>query len=230
LHAELDGNEPASTGAFMCRSSCQCGHWCACTGRRCMITRWFGDMEVHTGAALHFFGGGESARAWLRRRVAPPALGRFFVAHLPALTDRPNLCRPCGARLLARLRFVAALRAGGVCGAGGLGKAVAEPPHSKSSRRWRAGQEGDPSSRKALLRMRAKNGLGKRTRRLGEAHRSGGKDAASAASLLSRNRAGFARRLRFERAERVGAYYNRSINGCLHRVSTQTWAGSNEKH
>jgi hypothetical protein len=31
----------------------------------------------------------------------------------------------------------AALRAGGVCGAGGLGKAVAEPPHSKVG--WVAG-------------------------------------------------------------------------------------------
>jgi hypothetical protein len=36
---------------------------------------------------------------------------------------------------------------------------------------WKAGQEGDPSSRKALLWMTAKGGLGGGTERLGEADR-----------------------------------------------------------
>jgi hypothetical protein len=53
----------------------------------------------------------------------------------PALTDRATLCRPSGAGLMVRLRVSVALRAGRVFGAGGLGKAAAEPPHSKSSRR-----------------------------------------------------------------------------------------------
>jgi hypothetical protein len=38
------------------------------------------------------------------------------------------------------------------------------------------GQEGDPSSRKALLRMTAKCGLGGRTERLGEEDRTASKD------------------------------------------------------
>jgi hypothetical protein len=51
----------------------------------------------------------------------------------PALTDRATLCRPSG--IVGGFDFLVALRAGCAFGAGGLGKAAAEPPHSKSSRR-----------------------------------------------------------------------------------------------
>jgi hypothetical protein len=45
-------------------------------------------------------------------------------------------------------------------------------PAATPLRRLKPGQEGDPSSRKALLRMTAKCGLDARTVRLGEADRS----------------------------------------------------------
>jgi hypothetical protein len=70
------------------------------------------------------------------RRSGP--FGFFF----PDLTVRANLCRPCGAGLVAAFCSTEALRAGCAGGVGGFGKAVAEPPHSKSSGRWRAGLEG----------------------------------------------------------------------------------------
>jgi hypothetical protein len=38
--------------------------------------------------------------------VATLALGRCFLVLAPALTDRPNLCRPCGAGVTMRARPV----------------------------------------------------------------------------------------------------------------------------
>ena len=59
----------------------------------------------------------------LARCVAPPAPGVFFgVDLLPTLTDRPNLCRPCGAGLVAAFYLAEALRAGRAGGVGGWEK------------------------------------------------------------------------------------------------------------
>jgi hypothetical protein len=54
----------------------------------------------------------------------------------PDLPVRATLCRPSGPGASWRIALVVALRAGCAFGAGGCGKAAAEPPHSIGSWAW----------------------------------------------------------------------------------------------